>query len=261
MSKSPRSAAQTAASRLNGARSLGPITDPGKCKISKNRMTHGFRSGAITLNNEDRQAYDAHLDAYLRRYQPADKVEEDLVGLLASSMWLIMRNNSVELALLELEIAGIDDDIHGKYEAMDQYGRLALASKSQPATTPLNSSAATNPRLSAPITAPSKPLRACANTAPQSRPRTPPKIYLPFKPKPNPGSLRVSRRTILTKPKLLNSSWFHPRRATASRRPRSKTLRNPAPMPRKPPHRASPPGCRAQPFLAIEERRQTLRKR
>ena len=129
MSKSPRSAAQTAASRANGARSLGPITDPGKCKISKNRMSHGFRSGAITLNNEDRQAYDEHLDAYLRRYQPVDKVEEDLVGLLASSMWHIMRNNSVELALLELEISGIDEDLHGRFEAMDQYGRLALAFK------------------------------------------------------------------------------------------------------------------------------------
>jgi hypothetical protein len=44
-------------------------------------------------------------------------------------MWQIMRINSVEVALFDLEISGIDQYIHGNYETMDQYGRLALAFK------------------------------------------------------------------------------------------------------------------------------------
>ena len=127
--KQPRSAAQIAASRANGAKSHGPTTPQGKIVSCWNRMTHGFRSNAITLVSEDGAAYDRHLDAYLARYTPVDKTEEDLVGLLASSMWQIMRNNSIEVALFELEISGVNQEIEGQYERMDQYGRLALAFK------------------------------------------------------------------------------------------------------------------------------------
>ena len=127
--KPARIPAQLIASRTNGAKSKGPITPAGKSRISSNRMTHGFRSNSITLANEDHQAYDRHLDAYLLRYTPIDKPEEDLVGLLASNMWQIMRNNSIEVALFELEISGVVTDIEGEFETMDQYGLLALAFK------------------------------------------------------------------------------------------------------------------------------------
>jgi hypothetical protein len=128
-SKPIRSQAQIAASRANGAQSKGPVTEEGKAIVSMNRMTHGFRSNSIILSNEDHVAYDQHLDAYLTRYNPIDKTEEDLVGLLASSMWQIMRNNSIELSLFELEIAGVVADAEAKYEGMDEYGLLALAFK------------------------------------------------------------------------------------------------------------------------------------
>jgi hypothetical protein len=124
-----RSPAQADQSRINGSKSHGPITPQGKCKVSKNRMAHGFRAKSIALCNEDKEVYDKHLDAYLARYTPADKVEEDLVGLLASSMWQLMRNNSIEVALFDLEMTGVNDDIEAKFVTMDQYGRLALAFK------------------------------------------------------------------------------------------------------------------------------------
>jgi hypothetical protein len=44
-------------------------------------------------------------------------------------MWQIMRNNSIEVALFELEISGVVTDIEGEFETMDQYGLLALAFK------------------------------------------------------------------------------------------------------------------------------------
>ena len=124
-----RSPGQAEQSRINGAKSQGPITPEGKQAISQNHMTHGFRSTTISIHSEDRAAYDAHLNAYFTRYTPVDKVEEDLVGLLASNMWQLMRNNSIEVALFDLEIAALDQDIDSKYQAMDQFGRLALAFK------------------------------------------------------------------------------------------------------------------------------------
>ena len=130
--KKPRTAAQIAASRSNGAKSKGPVTPEGKGIVCHNRMVHGFRSNSIALTTEDSTVYDAHLDAYLARYAPIDKTEEDLVGLLASSMWQIMRNNSIEVALFELEISGLTEsaEFEGcEYAFMDEYGRLALAFK------------------------------------------------------------------------------------------------------------------------------------
>jgi len=125
----PRTPAQIEASRANGAKSHGATTPEGKAATCGKRMTHGFRSNCITLSTEDQNAYDDHLDAYLARYTPADKTEQDLVGLLAANMWQIMRNNSIEVALFELEISGVAFHIEGKFEDMDQYGILALAFK------------------------------------------------------------------------------------------------------------------------------------
>jgi hypothetical protein len=125
----PRSEAQLAASRSNGAKSLGPTTPEGKSKVSKNRMTHGFRSNSIPLSNEDPSAYDTHLAAYLARYNPIDQVEEDLVGLLASNMWLVMRNNCIEVALFELLMTDNEESVNRYYEGVDEYGRIALAFK------------------------------------------------------------------------------------------------------------------------------------
>ena len=125
----PRTPAQIEASRVNGAKSKGAITPAGKTAISKNRMTHGFRSNSIVLSNEDPAAYDRRLDSYIKRYAPIDQTEEDLVGLLTSNVWQIMRINSIEVALFELEISGVDKDIEGQFEEMDQYGILALAFK------------------------------------------------------------------------------------------------------------------------------------
>jgi hypothetical protein len=127
--KQPRSAAQIAASRANGSQSKGPTTDAGKAASSHNRVNHGFRASHVCLQNEDAGAYEAHLAAYIARYAPIDKPETDLVGLLASSMWQIMRNNSIEVALFDLEISNLGDHIRQNYENMDEYGRIALAFK------------------------------------------------------------------------------------------------------------------------------------
>jgi len=83
---------------------------------------------ASPIPGENKQ-YDSQLDAYLTRYNPTGKVEEDLAGLLASSMRQLMRMNSVEVALFDIELCGIDRDIPPHFLELDQYGRLALSFK------------------------------------------------------------------------------------------------------------------------------------
>ena len=116
-------------SRVNGSKSNGPSSPAGKQASKEANMVHGFRSSTIAIHSEDKEAYDAHLDSYLARDQPIDKVESDLVGLLAVNMFQIMRITSIEAALFDLEIALMDAEADDTFDRMDNYGRLALAFK------------------------------------------------------------------------------------------------------------------------------------
>ena len=127
-SKKSRSAAQISASRANGAKSQGPATSAGKAKVSSNRMSHGFRTNNMPLTNEDREAYTAHYEAYIARYSPLDQVNTALVGLLATNMWQLMRINSMEVALFDLEMASHEPAITRDYKTMEKYA-LAFAFK------------------------------------------------------------------------------------------------------------------------------------
>ena len=129
ITKRQTSPAQAAAARTNGAKSSGPTSPEGQLTARSNRITHGFRSTTMALVNENPDGYAEHLDAYLARYSPIDKLELDLVGLLATNMWQVMRINSIEVALFDLEINNNEDHINRHYENVDEYGRIALAFK------------------------------------------------------------------------------------------------------------------------------------
>lgn len=121
------SPSQAAAARANGAQSTGATTPEGKARLGGNRLVHGFRATSVSLVNEDASAYTDHLDQYLKRYNPIDKTEHDLVGLCAVNMWHLMRITSIETALFDLEICGLEDELRRDYTNMDEWGRLALA--------------------------------------------------------------------------------------------------------------------------------------
>ena len=44
-----RSPAQQSASRVNGARSRGPVTDAGRTRAARNGIRHGLRGGPFAL--------------------------------------------------------------------------------------------------------------------------------------------------------------------------------------------------------------------
>ena len=125
----PRTPAQQAASRANGAQSTGPTSENGKHTAQTNRIVHSFRAETMALATEDHPAYTEHRDAYIARYAPQDKVELDLVGLLATNMWQVMRMNAVEVALFDIQVCYLTPQFRINEAALDEAGRLALAFK------------------------------------------------------------------------------------------------------------------------------------
>ena len=96
----PRSEAQINASRLNGAKSRGPVTEEGKLASSQNARRHGALSKFAVLEGESSKGFlglSAELQSALI---PSDEVERCLVDTMILAMWRRLR-------VLGMETAGI----------------------------------------------------------------------------------------------------------------------------------------------------------
>ena len=107
------SAAQVAASRLNGALSHGPTSAEGKATSSLNALKTGLTGRTVLLPSEDAALYEAHLAQFQQRYQPVGDQELALVQSLADTEWRLARIPSLEMgiyALGRLEFAELFPD-------------------------------------------------------------------------------------------------------------------------------------------------------
>jgi len=107
------SAAQAAASRVNGALSHGPTSDTGKATSSLNALKTGLTGRTVLLPSEDAALYEAHLARFRDLYQPVGDQELALVQSLADTEWRIARIPSLEMgtyALGRMEFAELFPD-------------------------------------------------------------------------------------------------------------------------------------------------------
>lgn len=95
----PRSEAQRLASRLNGARSRGPVTAEGRARASRNAFRHGLRAATLLAPGEDPAAFEALLDSLRAEHAPADATRELLVERLAATLWKLRRCDRLEAEL------------------------------------------------------------------------------------------------------------------------------------------------------------------
>ena len=82
---------QQAASRSNGAKSLGPKTADGKRRSSRNGCKHNLYSRVAPMPPADDPEFLADLADYRAHYQPRTFEAESAVLSLAANMWLRMR--------------------------------------------------------------------------------------------------------------------------------------------------------------------------
>ena len=98
---STRSPAQQAASRANGARSRGPVTDAGRTRAARNGTRHGLRGGPFALlPGEDADEFAQLHAAVTADWAPRDAYERRWVRELVAAMWRQDRLRGLELATL-----------------------------------------------------------------------------------------------------------------------------------------------------------------
>jgi hypothetical protein len=113
--KAPRTDLQIAASRANGARSRGPVTEKGKrvaaanaahatgpvtpegkASTAQNAIRHGLLADTLVFPGESEERFCDLLAVLEQELQPAPGIETDQVHLIAVAHWRRMRLWSVE---------------------------------------------------------------------------------------------------------------------------------------------------------------------
>ena len=150
-----------AASRANGKKSRGPVTEEGKRASSRNAQTHGLCANTIIIQGESVERFNSMLAALIDVHRPTDEMEMQLVEAMAVN--------------------------NGASSANGKCSTLCIPSKSATSRKPLPGSRPKLPRF-----APAKPWTASPSIPPSrtSEPATtPPSIAVTTGPPGNSGNL------------------------------------------------------------------------
>jgi len=100
---------QKQASRANGAKSRGAVTQEGKLASSRNALKHGMLSGTIVLQGESTDRFDKLVATLYEEFQPQTPFEESLIDNMAVARWRQMR-------IWGMEKAGMDNEVRRQSE-------------------------------------------------------------------------------------------------------------------------------------------------
>lgn len=118
------------ASRLNGAKSRGPVTEEGKQRSSLNALRHGLTAAkdkAFVCQNEDQAAWDSIYEDFVARFAPIGPVEHDLIAELTQARWRLRRSSTIETGVLDHEMDRQSASLETRYEQVDECSRISLA--------------------------------------------------------------------------------------------------------------------------------------
>jgi hypothetical protein len=114
-------------SRLNGAKSRGPITLEGRARSSINAASHGITAKTLILQNENKDQFVEILNAYFDYLQPSNQVEVDLISDMVAARWRLRRVWRYETAMLDMEMDAQSPDFEKRFQTFDEDMRGGLA--------------------------------------------------------------------------------------------------------------------------------------
>ena len=98
----PRSPAQIEASRRNGARSRGPVTEEGKARASRNALKHGLTAmHHLVLEDEAPSELEEMTARLMAEVAPTSEIEARIARRLAVAFWKGERAERIEVALFD----------------------------------------------------------------------------------------------------------------------------------------------------------------
>jgi hypothetical protein len=96
---------QQQASRENGSKSHGPVTQTGKLNSSQNALKHGMLSDTVVLKCESTDRFLSLVATLFEEFQPQTPFEESLIEDMAVARWRRMRIRGMEKAGMDHEMS------------------------------------------------------------------------------------------------------------------------------------------------------------
>ena len=127
-----RTQAQIEASKTNGAKSSGPITQDGRARSSQNAIRHGLTSHkSVIIEGESKEEWESFERHFFLKFQPRDFVEERMVIEMAVCQWRLERIRKMQVSLMDRAIADELPVIEEFYEGYDMQFVQAAAHTSR----------------------------------------------------------------------------------------------------------------------------------
>ena len=117
--KRPRTPAQQEASRQNGSKSRGPITDIGQQRSRMNALKHGLCADSVLLPGEDETECQELIEQYEQHYRPVTSLELARVREMALCDWRLRRTTEIECGLLGLALLDAQEACDEYYDNLD----------------------------------------------------------------------------------------------------------------------------------------------
>ena len=117
---------RAAASRANGAKSRGPVTERGKYNSSLNSRRHGLLSRFLVLPGEMPELFEEQYDDFMEEHQPRTPTERALVEEMVTSSWRKQRVWGMESARITFQVK-LSSSMNYAVTANDPATRTALA--------------------------------------------------------------------------------------------------------------------------------------
>jgi hypothetical protein len=122
-----KSQKRSQASRVNGAKSRGPVTEEGRRKVAFNALRHGLTSKSVVLSNESADRFQELFETYVADFLPEGEIEFGLVEEMVAAKWRIRRIWGMETSVLDVEMDVQEEELTKQFTEMDEGIRLALA--------------------------------------------------------------------------------------------------------------------------------------
>ena len=114
--------------RINGAKAAGCKSPEGLQKSSMNAIRHGLTSETLVLSNESQTQFNDLLQGYLRKFNPRDTVEDDLVTEMVAARWRLQRIWLIQSSTLDLKMAMMESELEELFiKAVPGPARISLA--------------------------------------------------------------------------------------------------------------------------------------
>ena len=113
--------------RTNGAKSTGSKTPQGLQKSAQNALRHGLTAKSLVLSNESQTIFDELMEAFIRKFQPCDEVELELVTEMVAALWRLRRVWLIQTAAMDLQMDRMAPKIAEQFQVITHPTRLSLA--------------------------------------------------------------------------------------------------------------------------------------